>query len=129
MEIGSRLPGVQIPDLWAKSLSLDPFKLVVRTFLGETHEKELNNLSFDKWFRLEFCGHATGIDRVETISGLDSIKKLSSYYNHSLSIEIDQKQKPSIDLATIPLLVRLLNSDEERLDADSEQCHRLFKIA
>lgn len=126
VEIGARLPGWGIPELYRAASNFDPWQATTQCFIHGSLQNPLN-VEYHKHMAMAICP-TTDCGSVEKINGITEIQNLPSYERHLLKIKPGDWLNPTSELYDTPLEVCLANEDRQQLLKDMEAVHSLFSI-
>ena len=126
VEIGARLPGWGIPELYRAASNFDPWEKSLEIFtLGELNERL--NIEYHKLMAMAICP-VTDSGLVEQIFGLDEIRALPSFETMAVKIAEGDIIYPTKELYDTPLEVCLSHENEAQLLQDIARVHELFQL-
>lgn len=129
IEIGCRFAGGEITRLVKDAASIDLYDKAIESFTSKraTFPSKINYSKHCAVLDYPFFQEEQeGI--VCKIEGIEKIRGLKSYYDHQLSLEIDQKIVPNQHMLNLPLVVQLSHADKEQLERDMRIARELFKV-
>lgn len=127
IEIGSRLPGWGIPELYRTATNFDPWQSTLEVFTNGKLETPIE-LETQKHKAMALCP-VDVVGRIEKIHGLDVITNLPSYDRHILKINVGDWISPTSELYDTPIEVCLAHEDKEQLKRDVQTAHSVFKVS
>lgn len=126
IEIGARLPGWGMPELYRHCSNFDPWLETFNVFTVPFY-KFGPDIKFHAHPAMAICPTVSN-GTVQKIIGMEEIRQLDSYVTHSLKIDVGDLVSPSINLIDSPLEVCLANSDQVTLMQDMAAVHSLFGV-
>lgn len=128
MEVGARLSGARIPELWERYSDFDPFATTLSIYLGETVRMP-DRVTFSKRLGIAFCpiGEREA-GEVVAIEGLTEIQRLASFVDAALSVRVGAYAEPTRDLETLAGMVHLASDRPEVLLHDINAVHCTFRV-
>jgi hypothetical protein len=126
VEIGSRLPGWGIPELYRAATHFDPWKSTIEVFTNGALAFPVNPTQ-KKHYAMTLCPiEVSGL--VTEVLGVDKITTLPSYEQHILKVKTGNWVSPTSELYDIPIEVCLAHENEEQLIKDIALVHDIFKV-
>lgn len=126
IEIAARLPGAGIPEFLKNFSNFDPYRTTIEVFMyGKTAIPE--PIVCTKHFAIALCPSLRG-GKIKELHGLESIRKLKSYFNLRLRVQKGEVISQTTYLTTTPLVVFLAHENRGQLIKDLEEAHALFQI-
>jgi D-alanine-D-alanine ligase len=126
VEIASRLPGIHQPQMTVAFSNFNSIESTVAVYTG------LPVVFPEKKVFKKQCGIVCGINNqkgiVRDIQGIEAIKQLPSYHDHSLSVGLGDKVNITTNLIELPLTVELAHENNEQILLDIDCVHQLFKL-
>ncbi len=126
IEVGARLVGGRIGELWQRFSDFDPFEATISAFLGEV--MPARSINFEKKLAVAYCPVWHAITRIAAIEGESDIEMLSSYVSHKIVARIGQPFGPTRDLESLAATVWLANTDSEQLARDMDVVTDLLRL-
>jgi biotin carboxylase len=123
IEIGARLCGVRMPEMWQRFAGFDGYATTLRQFLGEKVSIP-DRVHFNSAVAIALCpylGKETG--EVVCIRGVDEVRKLSSFVDWTPNVRPGQLIGQTRDLANNLGMVHLASDDREQLTRDLAFVH------
>ena len=127
VEIGARLPGAGMSDLW-KAEGFDPYECLLRIYSNNFDSTQRCIRRVDCNLAIVFLSNFAEAGLVEDIHGLKQIAKLDSFVKMDLRVDVKHRVGITTDLASNVGYLLLKNKDEVRLEEDIEAAHDLFKL-
>lgn len=126
VEIGSRLPGWGIPELYRSATHFDPWKSTIEVFTNGALASPVNPTQ-KKHYAMALCPiEVSGL--VTEVHGIDEIISLPSYDQHILKVNTGNWVSPTSELYDTPIEVCLAHENKEQLKNDIEKVHKVFKV-
>ena len=126
IEIGARLPGWGIPELYRAASNFDPWEKTLEVFTQGSLNNEIE-VKYHKEMAMAICP-VESEGYIKEICGLDKIKNLKSYETHLLKVNIGDYLSPTCELYDTPLEVCLANEDKAQLMKDVQFVHDTFEL-
>jgi biotin carboxylase len=126
IEINARLCGAKLPDFMKKYTNFDPYRATIEVFAYGSSVFPAP-LTFHKHFAIACCPVFKS-GKIRKISGIEEIKRLSSYEMHSLSIKEGDIISSTTYSTTTPLFVYLAHEDRQKMLDDLKKAHELFSV-
>lgn len=126
IEIGARLPGWGIPELYRAASNFDPWEKTLEVFTQGSLNNEIE-IKYHKDMAMAICP-VDSEGYIKEICGLDKIKELKSYETHILKVNIGDYLSPTCELYDTPLEVCLANEDKAQLLKDVQFVHDTFEL-
>ncbi len=127
IELGARLCGVRMPEMWQRFAGFDGYSTTLRQFLGEKVDIP-DRVPFDCTVAIGLCpylGNEAG--EVMSILGVDEVRKLPSFVDWTPNIRPGQHIGQTRDLANNLGMVHLAGKDREQLMRDLAFVHERIK--
>lgn len=127
IELGARLCGVRMPEMWQRFAGFDGYSTTLRQFLGEKVVIP-DRISFHSIVAIALCpylGNEAG--KVISILGVDEVRKLPSFVDWTPNIRPGQHIGQTRDLANNLGMVHLAGNDREQLMRDLAFVHEHIK--
>jgi biotin carboxylase len=118
IELGARLCGVRMPEMWQRFAGFNGYTITLRQFLGEkVHIPD--RIRFESALAIALCPYlGTEAGEVVSILGVDEVRKLSSFVDWTPNIRLGQRVGQTRDLANNLGVVHLASPDREQLGRD-----------
>ena len=126
IEINARLAGARMPLFLKEHSNFDPYKKTIEVFVNGKTEVP-NPIIVKEHCAVALCILLQG-GKIDKICGIDAIKKLASYEDHTLNIKPGDMLIPSGELTASPLYVFLAHKTRSQLLQDVEKAHSLFSV-
>jgi biotin carboxylase len=123
IELGARLCGVRMPEMWQRFAGFDAYTTTLRQFLGEKVDIP-DRIRFESVLAIALCPYrGTEAGEVISILGVDEVRKLSSFVAWTPNIRPGQRIGQTQDLANNLGMVHLASNDREQLARDLAFVH------
>ncbi len=126
IEIGARLPGWGIPELYRSATNFDPWRCTLDVYRHGSLTMPLDLKTY-KHKAMALCPVEVQ-GRIEEIRGIEAIVKLPSYDRHILKVKVGDWISPTSELYDIPVEICFAHEDQEQLKRDVEIAHEVFDV-